>query len=1008
MKSTLIATTFSCLLALSASAQIVERWNSLPAKPTVIALQRDGIAKRNPDTTTSLTSAAITALPAGTGLRVRAMLTVPTTGNYTLSISAANAATLWLSPSESRFGKQPVATHFEATAAQEWSKFPSQQSAIITLTAGQRYYLEAQVMSSAANGHLALGWKTPGSSTTTLIPIAQLGNLPADADDLNDNNLPDAWEDSTGLSASGIPNALREFADPDNDAITNRDEYLLNTQPLAKETLTNGLTRETWNGAGGGLITDLYGSQRARFLSHPSEIAHVPTIDDQNRGSNVITRYRGALIAPITGYYRLWIAGNDKCELWFAAGTVTHPTSQEPLRNALGKQRLAHNQSPVDHFPSAYLGFDRLLSQRSRAVYLTAGQSYYLEVLHKKGGGSPSHIAVAWQVPGQPRTLIPATALLGYTPDDGDLDDDSLPDAWESANTLSTSDNGLTNNKQGQQGDFDSDGLTNLIEFQNGTNPKSADTDGDGISDFNEIHLYGSNPTVSNNLAPNLAAAPNLHQYTNYTGGWTANANGSLSAWDSRGEITHSFTLDQPGVHEITIKGAAIGTVRATEVLPIVLSLDSKGVIARSNLTSLNGGQGSVRTVTPWLAAGTHTLTILHDNYLSARRLRIDSINIHRLGGQDLDANGRPDWIEQNAARQNGLTRVPANSRTSPTSIEGITENLPVADASYTPHGASSAIDLPLVASINSSFFTNVPLSPGGTTSINATFLNGLVTSSASVTWIPTNLLDTFADNTIHIRLGDSLRLTAHDPALTTENATGTFAITGNAEFSPLSSSSSAPVIHTFTTPGSHTLSATWTPESGPTQTATVTVVVHTAHFGPTLSVRAYSPRTLIPTALDAFSVVEPDENITLAETTVSPGTTPRTFSAGVQQAGIRHIIARLPDHIQGAPSAILARGTVHGFYIAYLNDTADARIIQQYPDGTWLMAGTLIAVNLPADISIKLRTEHQGTTFADGTRTRWLNAADFNANGIAEIYFEWSGTGAPKICNHLQVFVEQ
>jgi hypothetical protein len=71
-------------------------------------------------------------------------------------------------------------------------------------------------------------------------------------------------------------------------------------------------------------------------------------------------------------------------------------------------------------------------------------------------------------------------------------------------------------------------------------------------------------------------------------------------------------------------------------------------------------------------------------------------------------------------------------------------------------------------------------------------------------------------------------------------------------------------------------------------------------------------------------------------------------------------------------------------------------------------MSGTMVAVNLPPDISIRLRTHFQGCVFPDGSNIRWLTAADFDANGIAKIYFEWAGSGTPRICNHLQVYVQQ
>ncbi len=43
--------------------------------------------------------------------------------------------------------------------------------------------------------------------------------------------------------------------------------------------------------------------------------------------------------------------------------------------------------------------------------------------------------------------------------------------------------------------DFDHDGLTNLEEFQNGTDPWNRDTDGDGVSDGDEVHEYHTDPT---------------------------------------------------------------------------------------------------------------------------------------------------------------------------------------------------------------------------------------------------------------------------------------------------------------------------------------------------------------------------------------------------------------------------------------------------------------------------------------------------------------------------------
>ena len=67
----------------------------------------------------------------------------------------------------------------------------------------------------------------------------------------------------------------------------------------------------------------------------------------------------------------------------------------------------------------------------------------------------------------------------------GDLDEDGLPDTWESQNEVDD-----------PAGDEEPDGLTNLEEFKNGTDPNKPDSDGDGLTDGDEINTYMSNPAA--------------------------------------------------------------------------------------------------------------------------------------------------------------------------------------------------------------------------------------------------------------------------------------------------------------------------------------------------------------------------------------------------------------------------------------------------------------------------------------------------------------------------------
>ncbi|HEX5791080.1 MAG TPA: PA14 domain-containing protein [Luteolibacter sp.] len=833
-----------------------------------------------------------------------------------------------------------------------------------------------------------------------VIPTSYLSTLQADPDDANDNNLSDTWETQTGLSTSTLPGAHAEYGDPDNDGISNFQEQWLGANPLAKEAVADGLTRSIWMGINGPTIPNMLAAKS--FYSYPNSVTQVPGVDDSIKQTLYGSRYRGTIVAPVTGDYRFWVCGSAGAELWLADGSVQPPGASQPLTNRFGKKRIG-----TSGYVTPLRDFDYSMSQRSGWIHLEQGQSYYIEVLHSQQNGSGDHISVAWQVPGQTRTIIPNTVFQSDIPEDGDADNDNLPDAWESSVALSPTDNGYTDLKQGEFGDIDADGLSNLQEYQYGTNPKFVDSDGDGYSDSDEVNLYRSNPLVSNNLAPAILTLPPLNQFSSATGGWTTNANGSISAQERRGDIAYTFTVTQPGVHEVVVAAAAIvpSPWYATSV-PLSLTLDGDAnAFASQTLSCKNSLASNMRAVTPWLAAGTHTITIHHENFAASCRLRIDGVTVKRLGGADLDQDGVPDWIEQNAAADNALTRVPTQSRTSPVSIEGKTSRISSTSLSVLAPGAHAPAALNLIPSINNTFFADVPLSTAGAVTLDASFQSGLLTESESIIWIPTNLFDSFANGTLHIRAGDALRLDAWSG----EAADGLpFTVTTNGtlladENQVTAHTSGQPFVATFAEAGTYTLVA-----SHRGQQTTVTLQVHSANFGPSHLVLAYLARAWTPGSLDSTAQVQADERIVVTETTVNPQTGPRTFLVKAEAPINRYVIARLPEDADGAPSAILARGTVHAFDVGTSPESGDAQVLTQYSDGTWLMRTSFVAVNLPPDILIRLTSNNQGTLFTNGTTTLDLRAGDFDANGIAAAYFEWSGTGAlPKLCHSVRIFIE-
>jgi autotransporter-associated beta strand protein len=104
------------------------------------------------------------------GQRIRGYLVPSESGVYRFAISGDDQTELYLSPDADPTHETLIASSASATGFREFTRFPTQMSASVELTAGQKYYIEALHKEDSGSDHFSVAWQTPGSSQWAVIP----------------------------------------------------------------------------------------------------------------------------------------------------------------------------------------------------------------------------------------------------------------------------------------------------------------------------------------------------------------------------------------------------------------------------------------------------------------------------------------------------------------------------------------------------------------------------------------------------------------------------------------------------------------------------------------------------------------------------------------------------------------------------------------------------------------------------------------------------------------------
>jgi ELWxxDGT repeat protein len=371
------------------------------------------------------------------GARIRGYICPPTTGTYTFWIASNDHSELWLSTDDSPSNKVKIASVTGATTPRQWTKFPTQKSAAINLTAGKRYYIEALHKQGAGSHNIAVGWQLPDGTLERPIPgnrlspasgaensnpqvyISSPGNTyefaaPADVSINAHANDADGTitlvefflgsdkigEDSEAREGEIYDASLSDLGPgtytitakaTDNSGATSVSEPVTFTVSDYHCNTSGTITRDYWPNVSGSRVSDV---PEDSWVPYTNEL----TIFEgpSNIGDNYATRIHGYICVPQTGGYKFWISSNDHSELRLS-------TDDDPAN----KVRIAWVTGATN--PRQW---DKYSTQVSATIMLQQGQLYYVEALHKEAVGT-DHIAVGWQLPdGTMERPIPGNRLL--------------------------------------------------------------------------------------------------------------------------------------------------------------------------------------------------------------------------------------------------------------------------------------------------------------------------------------------------------------------------------------------------------------------------------------------------------------------------------------------------------------------------------------------------------------------------------------------------------------------
>ena len=359
------------------------------------------------------------------GRRARGYVTAPASGEYRFYVSGDDEVELWISEDGTKWNRERAAYSHLNTAISQWDRLETQQSRVYNLQAGQKIYIEFWHKENSGGDHAQIGWTIPGNAAVGVIPAEVLSSYVYEGNDLDDDDLPDAWEVANGLGINdnGILNKLNgKHGIRNNKGLTNYQCAQLGLNPnnpditgiLGVVSVNGALQREVWTGISGPALSAL--TSNGKFADTADEKTFVQPGGFGNMGDNYGERWRGWISVEESGEYAFGLTADDTAELWLSTDA-----------NVKNKRRLATVKSNTNQF--------QFPEQKGLRIRLERGQSYYIEVLFKEGTGN-AFCQLHWLTPWETNWYPIPNIYLNSWVDDATLDRNGFSLNWLAENNI--------------------------------------------------------------------------------------------------------------------------------------------------------------------------------------------------------------------------------------------------------------------------------------------------------------------------------------------------------------------------------------------------------------------------------------------------------------------------------------------------------------------------------------------------------------------------------------------